>query len=75
MKLEVYTPPPSPPQTLKLKLEQAPGVIILGLVDETGKMIPGGNILFISDQGVRLYQSIHSSFGLPLDKDGKIKLI
>ena len=68
MKIVVWTPQPARPseRILRLQLtEECGGLPILRVVDEQGKMIPQGNILYISQMGITVLSISRNSTSRP----------
>ena len=74
---EVYKKEEKKEKVVRFRLSESPGKdeIVLDLVDERGELLPQGILAIINSNGIFLCEKVTPSAGLPLDADGRIKLI
>lgn len=73
MKFRVYQPTEKKETYLKL-IETSSGIDLV-VVSADGSTVPGGNILTIGENGIRLHTSVVRDIGFPCNANGTVIII
>jgi len=60
---------------LFLRIDRSEDGLVLQFVDANFQIIPSGNIARLDKNGMLLFPDINPNLGIPLDDEGKIKII
>lgn len=74
MPLKVFNPSTSE-KPIYLKLEAVYSQIILRACDADGRMLNAGNILSITENGIRLFSGLNSNVPIACDDNRKVKIL